>query len=70
MVIPPFGEISRNQKPTKREVQIFSRETDEVIHRVDVTRESESAAHRIVRGMNINLDRSRYYIKLVISCLS
>lgn len=49
----------------KREIQFFCRETDEIIHRVDVSRESESACYKITRGMRINLDTSRYYIKLV-----
>jgi len=50
---------------TKRQIMVFSRETDEVVHCLDVTDKTESASHQIIRGISINLDETRYYVKLI-----
>ena len=49
----------------KREVQVISYETDKPVHTIDVSHKSDDMANRIVRGMDINLDHKRFYVKIV-----
>lgn len=49
----------------KREVHIISYETGKPIHVIDVSDKPDDAANRIVRGMDINLDHARFYVKVV-----
>jgi hypothetical protein len=42
-------------------VEILRFDTDEVVHRVDVTGRSDRTIERVERGMNINLNRDEFY---------
>lgn len=50
-------------KEMQRYIEVVSYETGEVIHRVDVTGRSERQIDQIDRGMQHNLDHTRFYTR-------
>jgi hypothetical protein len=48
---------------TKRELQVVEIATREVVSRVDVTGKSDNSIDRIERGMLINMDTDRFFVR-------
>lgn len=46
-------------------LEVVEIETDKVVHTVDVRGQSERGVERILRGMLINMDRDRFFVREV-----
>lgn len=46
-------------------IEIIDKDTGEAVETVDVSGRSGRDAHKVQRGMNINLNHDRYYTRLV-----
>lgn len=49
----------------RKVIEVVEYDGEKVVHTVDVSERNESSIDRIDRGMNVNLDHTRFFTRVV-----